>query len=96
MTDVSYMHMTYVFRNFVLNKSLYYSSRDERCFYTQHTTCGRICRDSVEIRAIFKQSKGRGKTSILRARRHIANLFDILLLNFYNACVVAVLSACSE
>ena len=36
------------------------------------------------------------KTSISRARKHIVNLFLILLRIPCNACVVAVFAACSE
>ena len=52
----------------------------------------------IEIRAIFNLElfRGESKTSISRARKHIVNLFHILLQILYSACVVAVLAACSE
>ena len=58
------MRMAYIFRNLVLlvHKSiLYFSYQDKRCSYTQYTTWGQICRDSVEIIAIFDQSSSEAK-----------------------------------
>ena len=46
--------------------------------------------------AIFNLVLFRGKTSIFRPRKHIANLFEILFPILYNVCLVAVLAACSE